>query len=549
MHVLMVAAENGALKGGKVGGIADVIRDVPQALARAGHRVTVITPGYGRLSRLPGVELQYSLTVEFNGGLEQVFLHRLADPSGLAVEHWLVEHPLFAACGEGSIYCNDRWEPFATDAHKFALFCAAVCQALASSALPRPDVMHLHDWHATLVLFLRRYRYMQLQDIRCVFTIHNLSIQGVRPFANNRSSLNAWYSFGAYQADEIRDPHSPNCVNLMRLGINLADQVHVVSPSYAREILQPSNPVKGFIGGEGLERDLARVEQQGRLVGILNGCEYPDAAPPPAPSRAEFLALAEDCLLEWAGETSQLSTAFYFAQQRLRQWQQRGTPDKLVLGSVCRLTAQKVALLEVELAAGTSTLEALLEELGDGSFVLLGSGDPHYEAFMTRAMIRHENFLFLRGFSERLSDALYRYCELFLMPSSFEPCGIGQMLALRAGKPCLVHKVGGLADTVQEGRNGFVFEGDSPQEQCQALLQAFGRARQLHADRPEQWRSLSRQAAAERFSWQTSVRDYLDKLYLLPAAPAEDAPLAPSAAAPEGRTRAPGKARAKARKS
>src|SRR5690606_24206810 len=186
LHIMMIAAENGALPGGKVGGIGDVIHDVPRALARAGHRVTVVTPGYGTLSRLPGARLRHTLALDFCGTVEQVFLHSVEPEDNTAgVAHWLVEHTLFAACGEGRSYCHDNFGPFATDAHKFALFCNSVCLALITGALPLPDVLHLHDWHATLLLFLRKYRYRQLQRIPTVYTIHNLSIQGVRPFANN----------------------------------------------------------------------------------------------------------------------------------------------------------------------------------------------------------------------------------------------------------------------------------------------------------------------------------------------------------------------------
>src|SRR5688572_2704237 len=156
MHILMVAAENGALAGAKVGGIGDVVRDVPFALARRGHTVTVITPGYQALSRLPGATYQRDLEVSFAGAGEILSMHVVAhDDCPPQVQYLVLEHPLFAACGTGRIYCHDDHEPFATDASKFALFCKAVCVALATGAIARTDVIHLHDWHAALVLLLR----------------------------------------------------------------------------------------------------------------------------------------------------------------------------------------------------------------------------------------------------------------------------------------------------------------------------------------------------------------------------------------------------------
>ncbi len=252
----MIAAENGVLKGAKVGGMADVIRDAPRALARRGHRVTVLTPGYQALSKLPGARLQHTLTVDFSGALEKLELFHIDTPDEPpTVRHLVLEHPLFGACGAGHIYCHDAFEPFATDANKFALFCQAACYALVTGAIERADVLHLHDWHAALVLLLREAHsaYHALQDIPAVYTAHNLSLQGVRPFADNWSSPGHWFAGLKYAKKQVADPAYPGCINLMRTGINLADKVHIVSPTYAVEILQPSRPELGLYRGEGLE--------------------------------------------------------------------------------------------------------------------------------------------------------------------------------------------------------------------------------------------------------------------------------------------------------
>ena len=194
MHIAMIAAENGALIGGKVGGIGDVIRDVPLALAALGHQVSVLTPGYGVLARQNPAVLLGTVTVNFCGHPEvlEVFKveARASTPSAAkrgktgkaaGVTHYVLEHPLFSACGAGSIYCNDHYGPFATDAHKFALYCVAVCELLRTHKLGVVDVLHLHDWHAALLAILRRYAtaYQALRNIPVVYTIHNLSLQGV----------------------------------------------------------------------------------------------------------------------------------------------------------------------------------------------------------------------------------------------------------------------------------------------------------------------------------------------------------------------------------
>jgi starch synthase len=519
MHIVMVAAENGALPGAKVGGIGDVIRDVPPALARRGHLVSVVTPGYQSLSKLPAAELLQTLTVEFANSLEPLSLYRIGPaPGATGVQHLVLESPLFAACGAGRIYCHDAHEPFATDAGKFALFCQALCHALVTGAIAKADVLHLHDWHAALVLLLRQAHgaYQTLRALRCVYTIHNLSLQGVRPLADNWSSPGHWFPALRYDTALVADPAYPHCINLMRTGINLADQVHVVSPGYAREILQPSIPALGLVRGEGLEKDLQAVQRRGALHGILNGCDYAHEKPAARkPSWKRFVALATTALGSWASTGAAVDVGYFLAQQRLLQWTQRsgGSRKEIVVASIGRLTPQKVSLLQEPLADGSHAIDSLLVSLGKGVLIMLGSGDPACESFMQGAMQRHDNFLFLRGYSEELGAMLYHFCDLFLMPSTFEPCGISQMLALRAGTPPLVHHVGGLADTVQHGVNGFSFSGKDPAAQVAAMLSVFSQAlHQWHEDQPG-WQQLCQSAAATRFLWDETVRAYEEQLY------------------------------------
>ncbi len=137
-------------------------------------------------------------------------------------------------------------------------------------------MIHLHDWHAALLLVLRRYHpaYQRLQQIHCAYTIHNLALQGIRPLLGHASSLAAWYPGLAYESAVLADPRWSNCINLMAVGIRLADAVHAVSPSYAEEILRPSAvTAHGYYVGEGLEIDLRKTQAEGRVFGILDGCE------------------------------------------------------------------------------------------------------------------------------------------------------------------------------------------------------------------------------------------------------------------------------------
>jgi starch synthase len=519
MNILMVASENDALPGGKVGGIGDVVRDIPPALADIGHQVRVIMPGYGVFPQLPGTEFQGAVQVSFAGKIETINLFRVvAKISHERVQIWVLEHPLFSAGGIGSIYCDDpSTRPYATDATKFALFCSAVCQTIANNHLGTLDVLHLHDWHAAIVALLLAYdpQYNTLQTIRSVFTIHNLALQGIRPLTGDDSSLQSWFPQLRYDHEPIHDPRVMHCVNLMRTGINLCDKVHTVSPTYAQEILMPSNTNQGYFGGEGLEIDLNRAAKDGRLHGILNGCEYPRQRNKKV-SFSELLLQCEKELLNWVAAEPIVSSAHLISLHNLTKWLASSTDEPFfVLTSVGRVTDQKVRILQQEMANGQSALEQLLDILGDdGVFLMLGSGDTDLEIFFTKVAARKQNFIFLRGYSEFLANSMYESGDLFLMPSSFEPCGISQMLAMRAAQPCLVHGVGGLRDTVKDNENGFVFTGNSLLEQARNMLDRFETILKLNDSNPEQIRKISRQAAKERFLWRDAAKEYISSLYL-----------------------------------
>jgi len=507
----MLAAENGALPGGKVGGMGDVMRDVPRALAALGHRVTVLTPGYGVFSHLPAARHRGGLLAPYRGGVESLDLYSLPQSGeGQRLRQYILEHPLFAACGRGRIYCDDPADrPFATDADKFALYSVGAAQALLEGKLGSQDVVHLHDWHsapfATLVNFHPRFAALAGKPL--VFTIHNLAMQGIRPLEGDSSSLGAWFP-QLSPAPMLVDPRYPDCYNPMRAAIQLCEQVHTVSPTYAQEICDPCTAT-----GEGLQIDLARARDEGRLHGILNGCEYPESLPEPLPFRT-FLELARDELVRWIGAERLLHSAHALALRRVENWLATERPaPRCMLTAVSRLTEQKLGLF-AEYVDGETVLQQTLAALADDELlVVLGNGQPAMEQLFSAAQAVDDRLLFLCGYSEALSAQLYTAGDLFLMPSRFEPCGIAQMLAMRAGQPCLVNRTGGLADTVRDDVNGFVFEGDSEAERAEAMLLRLRQALRRLRHEPER-RGAMRSAALEaRFPWEDVARAYVDRLY------------------------------------
>jgi starch synthase len=511
----MLAAENGALPGGKVGGMGDVVHDLPRALARKGHRVSVLTPAYGFLARLPGAKSIGTVSLDFAGAKESC--QWLEVPSGIdGVDYYLLDNPRFAPFGHESIYHDDGdGAPFATDASKFAFFSAASA-ALLCQLKRLPDVVHLHDWHLGLFLLLRRFdgRFRALQPVRSVFTIHNLALQGTRPIDGSDSSLARWFPDLKVPYDVVADPRYPRCVNPLAVAIRLADTLNTVSPSYAREILSTPNIARGHHGGEGLESLLAVRSKAGALSGILNGCEYPDR-PPAGLSWTRMVALIDEQLQAWIASGSVVDAAAYLAEKRLANLPAKR--PEVIATSIGRVTGQKLALFRLCVRGSVTAIDRVLEALEGSVLILLGSGDHDYEVFLQRAMVRHSNFIYLKGYSDRLAQALYASGDLFLMPSSFEPCGISQMLAMRAGQPCVAHAVGGLRDTVTTV-NGFPFDGATPKEQARNFAREVAAAVDLKQNAPRKWQDLCGAARSERFSWDASAARYMQEVYTLDGA-------------------------------
>lgn len=527
-NILMVAAECDALPAAKVGGIGDVLRDLPKALAQEGCNVHVVIPSYGYLHELEG-SLHYSdLKVPFEIGESDVELYKIALSATKynadktlenSLHVWVMDNPGFYPGGKGAVYCDDGNDrPFASDASKYALFCSAVGMAINNNVFGPLDVLHLHDWHAATLAVLRSFdeNYQALQSLKVVYSIHNLSLQGVRPFERDPSSLKKWFPWLRAPRELICDPRVPHCYNPMRAGINLSDKVHAVSPTYAQEI-QKASDIENFIyGGEGLEEDLIRAQHESRLVGILNGCEYPEGVTYPKLSRVKLGKLIRDTLVEWAAKTLVLPSAIWVARERLHVWLAKKEKG-LVVTSVGRLTEQKVRLLKHPITVNgkkQSTLSHLLDALeGIGSFILVGSGDPAYQKFLLEESGKHQNFMYLQGYSDELAQAIYASGDLFLMPSSFEPCGISQMLAMRAGQPCLVHSVGGLNDTVLDGVSGFTFIGKNGDEQAQNFLQRFAEVLEMAKSDQQKYATIAKLAAKARFTWKSSAHEYIERLY------------------------------------
>ncbi|MGI1679935.1 MAG: glycogen/starch synthase [Cellvibrionaceae bacterium] len=522
MHILMVAAENDALPGGKVGGLGDVIRDLPIELGKQKQQISVVTPGYGMLAHKKNSILVTKIDFPFSDKTETVSIYRINDEfSSNNVTQYVFEHWIFSAGGAGNIYSSDHYGPFATDAYKFSLFSAAACESVLQNIIPKVEVLHCHDWHSTTALILRSFsdRYAPLKEINSVFTIHNLSIQGIRPFDNDESSLRSWFPNLSLNENLIADPNHSGCMNFMRAGINLADKVNTVSKTYAEEILQPSNWDTGFIGGEGLEKDLIKAKKENRLFGIINGIDYSKKTSKSTPNKSQLCMMIDQCIQDWALQSNEKSLSYYFALRHLQQWQRKRKKSEPIMISIGRMTKQKLGLLTEHYSEdGNSNqsqyvIDRILSLLKNGIYIMLGSGDTEYDVFFTKIMKSHNNFIYLNGYSGSLPPKLYEFGDIFMMPSLFEPCGISQMLAMREGMPCIGHDIGGLSDTITPKKNGFLFSGNNLQEKANNLMATTQEALDIFEKDKKKWEALSDNAKAARFAWDDSATSYINLLY------------------------------------
>ncbi|MBI4316981.1 MAG: glycogen synthase GlgA [Chloroflexi bacterium] len=470
LNVLLIAAE--VTPFAKVGGLADVAGALPKALRKLGHDVRIILPKYRQVD-----EGKYGLTdalgefqVPFGATGEPVKVK--ATTSGQSVPVYFVQNSRY--------FDRENVYGYPDDAERFIFFCRAAAE------VPRrlgwqPDVIHCNDWHTAIIPAWLKTIYKQDPFYaRCatVFTVHNLAYQGV--FDERYLALTG-IEPAVYRS---LVPLYIQGLNLMSLALRCSDVVNTVSENYAREILTPEY-------GEGLQQILQ--DQRERLFGIVNGIDYDEWNPATDP----HIAAKYD-----------VSSIEKKVENKLALQRERGLavdPEVPLLGTVSRLADQK----GFDLVA--SAIDPMMKELGM-QFIVLGTGEPKYHDLFRDIGNRYPaRAAIVIGFDPVLAQKIYAGADMFLMPSRFEPCGLGQLISFRYGTIPVVRRTGGLADTVQDfdprtGRgNGFVFEHYNDR----ALLVAVTRAIESYKHR-DTWQGLVKAGMVADYSWAASARKYAD---------------------------------------
>lgn len=467
MKVLFAAAEAHPFI--KTGGLADVIGALPKALKSAGVDVRVILPKYRGIPEQYKSKMEHVAVVDVPigwrnqyCGIERIIL------DGVPV--YFIDNEYYF--GRDGIY------GYMDDGERFAFYNRAVLECLQAIEF-QPDVLHCHDWHAAVIPLLLQAHYRHIpfyQEIRTVFTIHNLLYQGVFPYAvlGELLGLNDSYFNGVEYYGNV---------NYLKGGIVYSDRVTTVSPTYAEEIRTPYY-------GYGLDGLLSyRAES---LSGIVNGVDTKSYNPATDPHIF----------------TRYRSNLTKKTENKLALQQELGLPVTASIPMVSMVTR----LVD---SKGLDLLTRVLDEIlytDDIQFVLLGTGDESYERWFREAAWRYPTKLSSQIlFNDALSRKIYAASDIFLMPSKFEPCGISQLLALRYGTIPVVRETGGLNDTVQayneetgEG-NGFTFNDYNAHEMMFALRRAIA-----CYSKPEHWKKITKNAFAGDYSWNVSAQQYID---------------------------------------
>lgn len=450
----------------KVGGLADVLGSLPAALKTERVNARVIMPKY---KVIPETLLENAVF------LGHTYVHL----------GWRTQYAgLFCVCHNGiTIYFVDNEYYFGSgkvygytegEAEKYAFFCRAVLELLPFMDF-MPDILHCNDWQTGLIPVLLKTQYPQLA-IKTVFTIHNLKYQGIYGIDLLKDLMGFPSSLFTKDALEFYGGAS-----FLKGGLVYADRITTVSPTYAQE-------TKTEFFGERLDGVLRMREND--YVGILNGIDCKEYNP-----ATDKLLAARYTLEDASGKEA--------CKQALQDQLGLSHSCSPIIAMVGRLYDQK----------GLALVERMLYELllsDDFQFVVLGTGDPGYEALLQNAQQRYpERVRALNTFDDTLAHRIYAGADLFLMPSMFEPCGLSQMIAMRYGTLPIVRETGGLLDTVQpyncvEGTgNGFSFAAFNAHDMAYTVRYALKTIRD-----PEVHRMLMDNAMREDFSWKKSAKAY-----------------------------------------
>ncbi len=468
MKVLFAASE--AMPFMATGGLGDVAGSLPQALRKRLIGCRVVMPLYDGIKQELKDSMKFITHISVPVAWRRQYCGIFEARAGGVIYYLLDNQYYFKREGIYGHY---------DDAERFAFFSRAVLEIIPYIDF-KPDIIHCNDWQTALIPIYYSSMYANspgYENIKTVFTIHNIQYQGVygKELVGDVLGLpdKAWSTI-EYNKD----------VNLMKGAIESSNLITTVSPTYANEILDPWY-------SHGLDGILA--QRTFKLTGILNGIDTVSYNPETDPALAENYS-AEDFSNK--------------AKNKAALQQELGLPENAdvpLIAMVTRLVTHK----------GLDLVKAVLEELlsrSDVQFAVLGSGEWQYESFFKDVAAKFPGKFALRlGFIPELAHRIYAGSDMFLMPSKSEPCGLSQMVALRYGSVPIVRETGGLKDSISDSGdgigNGFTFKSYNAHD----MLGAIDRALAGYAEK-DGWQLLVKRALESDYSWGRSANEYI-RLY------------------------------------
>ena len=468
MKILYVAAE--AVPFAKTGGLADVAGSLPKALKADGVDVRVIMPKFGKIPEAYRNAMEHV----YDGELPVAWRKKY-----VGLDKYELDGVTYYFVDNEEYFNREGFYGYDDDAERFSFFSRAVLDLLPAMDF-WPDVIHTNDWHAGLVNVFLKLEHMgdaRYERIKTVYTIHNLKYQGVFPKDVMPDVLGLDWKYFNNGDLEFYD-----AVNFMKGGIIYADAITTVSKTYAKEIQYP-------YFGEHLDGLLRSREQD--LSGIVNGIDY--SVYNPRTDKYIFETYDEESLDRKLDNKIAL-------QKSLGLPERRNVP---LIAIVSRLVEPKGMDLVVRM------MDEILQH-EDIQLVVLGTGEKRYEDWFKGLAWRYPKKVSVNiYFSNELAQRIYAGADIFLMPSNYEPCGIGQLIALRYGTIPVVRQTGGLKDTVQQYNkytqegNGFVFENYNAHEMMYALKRALS-----FYGNYEIWHKIQLNAVQADYSWKRSAKEY-----------------------------------------
>lgn len=473
LKILMAASE--ASPFAKTGGLADVVGSLPSALIKQGADVRVILPKYGTIP----TDLRETMTHHCYNYINLGYRHLYCGIEQVqynGVMYYFIDNEFY--------FKRDRLYGYEDDNERFAFFCKAVMEAIPYLNFV-PNIIHCHDWQSGMIPVLLEAQYRSLEQYRgisTVFTIHNLRYQGIYGIENFKD----WFSLdNSYFTEDKLEFYK--AASFMKGGLTYAHKLTTVSNTYAKEIKNP------FYGEH---MDGLLNARSNDLYGIVNGIDY------------EVFNPKKDKLIYQTFSKSNLTGKALNKASLQKDLNLRESTDTPIIALISRLVDQK----------GLDLIACVLDEIvnEDVQLVVLGTGDYKYEQLFIRASQRYPGKVSANiRFDNALAHKIYASSDLFLMPSLFEPCGLGQLISLRYGTLPIVRETGGLKDTVlsyneQTGEgNGFSFADYNAHD----MLYTIRRALSIYK-RKTLRNKLIKAAMSCDYSWQSSAVKYME-LYRL----------------------------------